>query len=691
MTTIPRNNRANGSLNLVLGICVFLVALTWIVFGQTLRHEFVNFDDHDYVLKNPDVTNGLTPHGIGWAFTHSHARNWHPLTTISHMLDCQLYGLKAGGHHFTNLVLHMLAVVLLFLVLREMTGGPSSPSRRLFQAGGRTGNIWRSAFVATLFAIHPLHVESVAWVAERKDVLSGVFFMLTLAAYLRYVRKPSFARYTLVALLFALGLMSKPMLVTLPFALLLLDYWPLERFSAQTWATESPGSLRWLDRQSAPLKLILEKVPLLLLCGASCVATVAAQRQNLVPVATLPFVVRVYEGFVSYVLYIRQMFWPARLAILYPYPPLPLSIWPLVFAIVVLAAITASAIKLRGQRPYFLTGWLWYLGMLVPVIGIIQVGGQARADRYTYLPHIGLYLVGTWAINDLSASWRHRREIVRIGAAIAIIVLTWCAWVQTSYWKNSESLWTHCLAVTRNNAVAHLNLGDVLFKRRQLDGAIFHFQEGLKICSESGVGYYGVAKAHIALGNALLEKGLLDDAFFHCRKALELVPDYSDAVNTLGKVLFQKGYVDEAIACWEKTLSMHANEAEAYASLGDALWRKGLEGDAVAHYEKSLEVDSRSPKSLNKLGWLLSTCSDARFRNGARAVQLAEQADQLAGGKDPAFIRTLAAAYAESGRFNDAIEVAQRALKVAVAKGDSALASKIQMDIDLYRINFPLR
>jgi len=647
-TMIPRNNETSGSGKLVLGICILLAAITWLVFGQTLGHEFINYDDREYVSENAEVTKGLTLPGIAWAFTHVHSSNWHPLTTISHMLDCQLHGLKAGGHHCTNVVLHMLAVVLLFLVLREMTGGPS-----------RTGNIWRSAFVAAVFAIHPLHVESVAWVAERKDVLSGVFFMLTLAAYLRYVRRPSVASYLLVALVFALGLMSKPMLVTLPFVLLLLDYWPLGRFRAQASATSSPTSLHWLDRRSIQWRLILEKFPLLLLSAASCMATLVAQRQSMSSIENLPLPPRVINALLNCSIYIYQMFWPSRLAVFYPYPAGPLSAWLLASALTLLSVITVGAFMLRKECPYFITGWLWYLGMLVPVIGIIQVGIQARGDRYTYLPHIGLYLLVTWAIADLLVSWRHRREILTIGAVTTIIVLARCAWVQTSYWKNSELLWSHTLAVTSGNATAHRDLGTVLLKRGQLDDAIFHFQASLKIRPDVSRGRYDRdnARSHYHLGYALDQKGLLSEAISHYRKAVELWPDNADSEYILGMALSQQGHIDEAIAC----------------------------------LQKSLEIAPRSPATLNSLAWALSTCSDAQLRNGSRAIELAEQANQLSGGKNPVFIRTLAAAYAESGRFNDAIDAAQRASQLAAAKGEAALASQLRMDIDLYRMNFPRR
>ena len=723
------NKGTSGSGKLVLLVCVFLAVITWIVFGQTLSHGFINYDDPDYVVENAEVTKGLTLHGIGWAFTHSHVHNWHPLTTISHMVDCQLFGLKAGAHHFTNVLLHTVAVLLLFLLVHQFTGA-----------------LWRSAFVAALFAIHPLHVESVAWVAERKDVLSGVFFMLTLATYLRYVRNPSLASYLLVALVFALGLMSKPMLVTLPFVLLLLDYWPLGRWPAfvpqprdsgvasrsrrvasgpegPTPQREVPPSsrsrgtparqaeekgqqqnplrfLRYLlfkkpkefsftegneenNEQKIEVKsrssvnpfstLLLEKLPLLLLSAASCMATLVAQRPgSLSSIEVVPGWVRIYQALVSCVTYIYQMFWPARLALFYPYPVGRLSIWPLAFAIAFLLAVTASAFKLRKHRPYFITGWLWYLGMLVPVLGIIKVGSQAHGDRYTYLPQIGLYLAVTWAVSDLSASWRRGREILTIGAATVIVVLAWCAWVQASYWKNSKSLWTHTLAATGDNATAHTGLGNALLEEGQSDQALLHYQKAVSLCFSRSSGAH-----HSGNGSPSVE--------------MQMLPIYAQAQYNLGTALFQRGDVDEAILCWQKTLLIQPGHPKAHANLGDALVRKGLVADALAHYEKSLQLGPPLPSTLSNLAWVLSTCSDSQLRNGPRAIQLAEQANQLSGGKNPVFIRTLAAAYAESGRFNDAISAAQRALELAVAKGDQALASKLRTDIDLYRMNFPRR
>ena len=352
-----RDTERFGSLPIVIGICFFLTALTWVVFAPAIHAEFINYDDQTYVYQEPKVTAGLSIQGMIWAFTHFHSENWHPLTTISHMLDCQIYGLNPGGHHFTNVVLHTFAVILLFLVLRQMTGA-----------------IWLSGFVAAVFAIHPLRVESVAWVSERKDVLSAVFFMLILSAYTHYARKPSLNRYLLVVLLFALGLLSKSMLVTVPFVLLLLDYWPLQR-------SVDLAALR---------KFALEKIPLVLLAVASCVVTLFAQKGTVSSLEKLPFLWRLTNACATYLIYIWQMIWPVRLLPFYYHPGSHLPPWSIAVSIALLVALTALAFGARQSRPYLLTGWLWYLGMLLPVIGIVQVSMQARADRYTYLPQIGL-------------------------------------------------------------------------------------------------------------------------------------------------------------------------------------------------------------------------------------------------------------------------------------------------------------
>ena len=605
-----------------VGVCVSLVVFTWIVFGQTLRHDFVNYDDPRYVYQNTTITRGLNLSGIAWAFTHIHSENWHPLTTITHMLDCQLYGLKPGGHHFTNVFLHTIAVVLLFVVLQQMAGA-----------------LWRSAFVAALFAIHPLHVESVAWVAERKDVLSGLFFMLTLLAYVHYTRTPSNGRYMIVAFVFALGLMSKPMLVTLPFVLLLLDYWPLGRIKPQR-----PDIGRQL------LTPIAEKIPLIALSAVSGVITFLAQRHAIGWTEQLPMLARINNAIVTYVIYVRQMFWPVNLAVFYPHPENRLPLWEIALALAVLISITSAAVILRRKAPYFITGWFWYLGMLVPVIGLVQVGWQGHADRYTYLPQIGLYIAGSWALADLSVSWRHRRMVLSAAALFVIGALSWSAWMQASYWRDSETLFTHALAVTKNNDVAENNLGIIFLQKGQLDEAISRLQAAIDLRPENG-------PAHDNLAKALLQKGRLEDAMVHYRKFLEIEPHNVETRNILGTALIQQGHVKEAIQQWQEALA----------------------------------IEPANGNAASNLAWVFATCPDASIRDGGRAVELAEKAVQISGGQIPMIFHILAAAYAENGRFSAAIETARRGAALANSQGNAGLASELQNNIALYQAGRPLR
>ena len=607
---------------LTIGVSVFLLGLTWLVFGQTLRYDFVNYDDPHYVYQNTRITSGINFANVAWAFSHIHSENWHPLTTITHMLDCQLHGLNAGWHHFTNVLLHCLAVVLLFVALERMTGA-----------------LWRSAFVSAVFAVHPLHVESVAWIAERKDVLSAVFFMVTLLAYFHYTRSPSIGRYLIVAIVFALGLMSKPMLVTLPFVLLLLDYWPLGRFDAHR-----PNTGRQV------LQLVMEKIPLIALSAVSSLITFLAQRGAIGWTEQLPMSERITNAFVAYVIYIRQMFWPTELAVFYPHPENRLPIWEVSLALIILVGIMAAAFVLRKRAPYLVTGWLWYLGMLVPVIGLLQVGWQGHADRYTYLPQIGLYIAVTWALTDLIRSWRFQRTALSAAALIVIGALSWRGWLQTSYWRDSETLFTHALAVTSNNDVALNNLGIIFLDKGKLDDAIFKLQAAIDLRPEN-------APAHDNLAKALLKKGQVAEAMVHYRKFLELESANVEARNTLGTALIQQGHIREAIDQWQEVLALQPENGNA----------------------------------ASNLAWVFATCIDDSIRDGTRAAQLGEKALRISGGKIPMIYKVLAAAYAENGRFADAVETAQRGAKLATSQGNSPLAAELESNIALYQSGRPLR
>ncbi len=657
-------------------VYLFLVAISLAVFGQTIRYDFVNFDDDLYVYNAPAIQAGLTVKGLALAFTSPHARNWHPLTTISHMLDCQLYGLKAGGHHATNVVLHTIAVLLLFRVLRQMTGA-----------------VWKSATVAALFAVHPLHVESVAWVSERKDLLSAVFFLLMLDAYFRYTRAPSMTRYLLVAVLFAAGLMSKPMLVSAPVILLLLDYWPLGRFEQLSSTKDKAKIARSGDQWPVIRDLFLEKVPLLVLSAGSCVITFVLQKRATGAIPPLPFLWRMQNAVVSYVIYLWETLWPTHLAVFYPHPNNTVPIWAVVLAVALLFAITVSAIVFRNKRPYVFTGWFWYLAILFPVIGLVQVGEQGHADRYTYLPHIGLFLLAVWLAGDVIASHQFRSRLA-VGTSIVIIAaLARTAFIQSSYWRNSETLWTRALAVTSDNDVAHNNLGYLCADRGELDKAISHFETALRIRSSKPDPHYSVGSAFVQmnLADALGRKGQPGEAMVHYEEAIKLQPNYADAYYNRGNILFAEGRIDEAMADWEKTLQIQPNDADAHTCLGNALLRRGSIKEAMVHYETAMTLAPEDPHSRINIAWVLATAPDASIRDGIKAVEFAQQAVELSGGRDPKFLRTLAAAYAASGRFSEAITTAKQAILMARMQGKSGFANVLDEDVGLYREHVPLR
>jgi len=494
----PDASRRSPGWRIIVSVYLFLVAITLAVFGQTIRYDFVNFDDDLYVYNSPAIKAGLTVKGITFAFISQHAGNWHPLTTVSHMLDCQLYGLNAGWHHATNVFLHIIAVLLLFQVLRKMTDAP-----------------WKSAVVAALFAVHPLHVESVAWVSERKDVLSAVFFFLTLGAYVHYAQSRSIMRYLLVTVLFVAGLMAKSMLVTAPVVLILLDYWPLNRIRGQQADVGRPL-----------LELVIEKIPLFVLSAGACVITFVLQKRATGAIPPLPLLWRLENALASYVIYIWKTLWPTRLGVFYPHPNNTLSIGQVIFAVALLVAVTAAAAIFRSQRPYLLTGWFWYVVMLFPVIGVIQVGEQGHADRYTYLPSIGLFLAAVWFTADIARVRRSQSRLVVATAITTVLlpVLAWTAFVQTSYWRNSRTLWNHALAVTSDNDVAHNNLGYLCAERGELDEAISHFESAAKIRSGKTNPHYDAGSAFVQmnLADALARKDRSDEAMVHYEEAIRL-------------------------------------------------------------------------------------------------------------------------------------------------------------------------
>ena len=584
--------------------CIWLILITAVllVYWQVGDHEFINYDDNAYITDNAQVQKGLTSKGIIWAFTTSHTGNWHPLTWISHMLDCELYGLNPEGHHLTNVLFHMANAILLFVVLRWMTGA-----------------IWRSGLVAALFALHPLHVESVAWVAERKDVLSTFFWMLTMVAYVHYVNRPGGKRYLLVLITFALGLMAKPMLVTLPFVLLLLDYWPLNRFKprAVTGSVEDQplGFRSSGDDKSPILKAVMEKTPLFLMSLFSCVVTVMAQ-QEAGAISTLeivPFKLRIANGLVSVVAYMGKMIWPQDLAVFYPHPVSDLQIWKPVVAGLFLLILSTVALWVAQRCRYVLVGWLWYLGTLVPVLGLVQVGEQAMADRYTYVPLIGLFIVVVWGFADLVKGWRSRRWVVSVSAAVMVLALMAGSWLQVAHWKNSIKLFKHALDVTTNNYVAHYTLGNALALQGNLTGSVSHYNKALQI-------HPNFAEAHNNLGNALALQGNLTGAISHYNKALQINPDHAEAHRNLAVGLDRQGRHQEAIQHYAEVLRISPHDAQSHNNLGVALAEQGRLKEAVAHFTEALRIDPNFKEAQRNLDLSLglmhksSAGSDSRLR-----------------------------------------------------------------------------
>jgi Flp pilus assembly protein TadD len=480
------------------------------------------------------------------------------------MLDCQLYGLNACGHHMTNLLFHTATAILLFLVLRQMTGA-----------------LWRSAFAAMIFAIHPLRVESVVWVSERKDVLSGFFFVLTLGAYVRYVRHPpSWTRYATVVLLFALGLLSKNMLVTLPFVLLLLDYWPLGRLEPA-----APHSWR---------PLLVEKIPLFLLSLASCVATfLAPEKVN--NLDWMPFLFRLGNAVVSYAVYLQEMIWPAGLAI--PYLATPLAIGKVTVSAMLLAVISVGVFAFRRHR-YLVVGWLWYLGMMVPVIGMVQISYYVHADRYTYLPQIGLYILAAWAAAEMCSSWRHGRLVLVVGGTMIIAVLMIYARIQVSYWRNNESFWQHTLAVTQNNIVACNKLGSFYSRQGRMTEAMVYYARALQINPDDPDVLYD-------LGNAFAQRGDWDNAISSYRHALQVTPDQADILNNLGFALATKKQFADAIACFEAALKLNPDSASAHNNLAGVWFIQNRFEEAAQHYREALRLKPDDPRVYANLGDVL--------------------------------------------------------------------------------------
>jgi protein O-mannosyl-transferase len=663
-------------------------------YWPALNCDFVQLDDPDYVTSNPNIQNGLNWPVVAWAFRTGHAANWHPVTWLSHALDVQLFGLNPRGHHATSIAFHLANSILLFLLLNRMTGAQ-----------------WRSAAVAGLFAVHPLHVESVAWVSERKDLLSTFFWLLTVGAYARYAQQGKAEGaagkvfYGLALLCFAFGLMSKPMVVTLPFVLLLLDYWPLGRLAHATRQTMG--------------RLLLEKAPFLLLAIVSSVITFLVQQHAgfMSPLAKISAGARLDNMPVAYGRYLARTFWPVHLAAFYPHPRF-WPLWQVILSAALLVGVTVWVVRRRRRQPYLAVGWFWFLGMLVPVIGLVQVGNQSMADRYSYMPIVGIFIMTVWGAREMLAGWPGGK---RAAAVLGLLAIGSCAALtvrQARFWQNTVTLFVHTSEITADNYVAFYTLGRYWQHKGETARAAEYYQKSLQAKPD-------YALAHNNLGYILLQDGQTGAAVAQFEAALQSQPVYPEACYNLGRAFLTNSQPAEAVACLQKAVAMDPNAAEINYTLGETLLQQGrldLAGTyleralairpdfagahyqlanlllqqgwvsaAVAHYQRALELRPDSAPACNNLAWLLATCPAASFRDGLLAVALAKQAEHITGGRDASILGTLAAAQAEAGAFAEARATARRARQLAAAQTNTALVNMIDIQAQQYGRGLPWR
>jgi len=706
---------------------LLLALVTLVLYLPVRQHGFSVYDDGDYITQNHIVQNGLTWAGTKWAFTTWYASNWHPLTWLSHMLDCELFGLDPGAHHLVNVLFHALNAVLLLGLLFRMTGAN-----------------WAAAMAAALFAWHPLHVESVAWAAERKDVLSTCLELLALLAYAKYVESgdlpslgscreagrraesgerqgasehptaerrprnniqrptsnerrrewfgprslfplPSSLFYLLSLCCFALGLMSKPMLVTFPFLCLLLDFWPLRRFELST--PNSPvrrSSTAEGGQPSTILWLVVEKWPFFLLSIGSCVVTFLAQRAAAVlSLGQYSWPLRLGNASLSYAWYLLKTAWPADLAVLYPLPE-HLS-WLLVAAAGAgLTVISWLVWRARRAQPYLLAGWLWYLGALVPVIGLVQAGEQARADRYTYFPLIGVFLALVWLGKDLAARFQVPARTLAIGATLVLAATLWRTERQLNYWRDDETLFAHALAVTGDNPIAHINLGLALEQQNHPAEAMENYQAALRLAPDS-------PEAHNNLANLLDAAGQTNEALLHYQAALRLNPNAAFAHCNFGTLLAKLGRFDEALRQYQEAAWLQPADPHPYYLMGKAWLRRGQSAEAISRFRHALELAPNDLPSLAFLARILATDENPGHRDGPAAVALAEKANALADGTQPLILDVLAMAYAEAGRFHEAQQTAGTALELAAAAKLPEMVTGIRQHLQLYQAGLPCR
>ena len=606
-------------------IYILFAIVTFLAYSQACLNDFINYDDDVYITENPNVHNGLTLESVKWAFTSRAAANWHPLTWLSHILDCELFGLNPAWHHFTSILLHTANILLLLKILLMMTG-----------------SLWPSVVVTAFFAFHPLQVESVAWAAERKNLLSGFFWLLTVAVYIRYAKKTTPARYLLVCAVFVMALMSKPAAVTLPFALLLLDFWPLQRLHL-FGKNKTPAT-------SAGAKIILEKVPMLFFSAADCVITIIVQRAG-GAVKTGPAVsldIRLANAIVSYLRYIFKIFYPAKLAIFYPYPLDSLPLWQPVFYLAVLVLITAAAVFFGRRCRYLITGWFWYLGTLVPVIGIIQVGDQAMADRYMYIPSLGIFIIVVWLSNEVFPDPRHKKILLAVAACI-IAALLFLTQQQLNRWKDNLTLFGYTLSVTEDNFIMHNNYGNALAQENRVDEAVWHFKESLRI--------FPTVNAKTNLANAYMAQG-------HTGPALDL---------------------------FNEILSVKPNNVKANYNLAVAMQTIDRTDLAIKYLRRVTEIDRNYLNAFTSLAWILATTDKPDPADPQEAVKYAQRACEITGYIRPDVLNLLAVCYAAAGDFEQALNFAEKAEIVARKTGHRELIDEIQKQKELYRNRQPYR
>jgi protein O-mannosyl-transferase len=637
-------------------IALLLALTTLLVYLPVTRDGFLNYDDDDYITNNQAVQKGLTFAGIKWAFTGAHAGNWHPVTWLSHMLDCELFGLNPGAHHFVNVLFHAANAVLLFALLLRLTNG-----------------LWPSAFIAALFAWHPLHVESVAWIAERKDVLSTFFALLSLLSYAKFAKEKCRRSFWFALIFFALGLMSKPMLVTLPLVMLLLDYWPLKRIS-------SPSTLK------KQLAIAFEKWPFFLLTFISCIVTFFAQRSGnaISSLIMVPLHYRFYNVLAAYGRYLLNMVWPTDLAVIYPLSQ-DLSWMHAMAATSAAALLVISWIVWRGRRthPYLPVGWLWYLGTLVPVIGIVQVGEQALADRYTYFPLIGIFIAVTFSICDLAKRFQIPQMVLAVAATLILAACLFLTENQLHYWQDGETLFIHSLAVTQDNEIARVNLGVVLEQKGKQTEAFTQYRAAEKLAPN-------VYIIHNNLGNLLDSQGKPEEALAEYQQAILINPGLPFLHNSLGGTLTELGRFNEAMAEFTNAMRLDPAYATPHVRLGDALLKQGHDVEAITQFNEALKLDPLNYQILAHTAYTLAANENSDVRDGKTALILALKANELSGHNQPMVFDILGMAFAENGDFTDAQTCAQNALDLATAAKMKKI-EPIQQRLELYKKHQPWR